>query len=182
MSNANIKKRMDFAKKHMTWKTEWQNIIWTDEKKFNLDGPDGFAHYWHDLRKDELIFSKRQQGIGGVMIWEAFGWNFKSHVTFVDLKMDSISYQKVLKEHIDNIKSSFGSTPWLFMQDNAPIHKSKSSIQWLNQQKIEVLPWPPQSPDLNPIGNVWGILARLVYEGGRQFYSIKELKIAILHA
>jgi hypothetical protein len=37
-------------------------------KKFNLDGPDGVACYWHDLRKEQ-IFSKRQQGGGSLMVW-----------------------------------------------------------------------------------------------------------------
>ncbi len=36
--------------------------------------------------------------------------------------------------------------------------------------------WPARSPDLNPIENVWGMLARKVYEGGRQNSNTKELK------
>ena len=41
----------------MTWKSEWQKVVWTDGKKCNLDGPDGFSYYWHDLRKEPLNFS-----------------------------------------------------------------------------------------------------------------------------
>jgi len=52
----------------------WNQVVFSDEKKFNLGGPNGFAYYWRDLRKEKLIFSKRQQGGGGVMIW---GFQFR---------------------------------------------------------------------------------------------------------
>ena len=182
ISKVNKAKRVDFAKKHMTWNTEWRKVVWTDEKKFNLDGPDGFRDYWHDLRKEELIFSKRQQGGGGVMIWAAFAWNYKSHITFVEGNADSARYQKVVEEHVDQIQQHFGDNEWLFQQDNAPVHTSKSSMEWFNRRKIDLFPWPPQSPDMNLIENVWGLLARSVYQDGRQFYNIKDLKKAILTA
>ncbi|CAF4303451.1 unnamed protein product, partial [Rotaria magnacalcarata] len=58
----------------MTWNNEWHKAVWPDEKKINLDGPDGFSYYWHDLRKEEEIFSTRSLGGGSVMIWASFGW------------------------------------------------------------------------------------------------------------
>ena len=61
----------------MTWNEEWRKVVWSDEKKFNLDGPDGFSYYWHDLRKEEEIFSSRAQGGGSIMIWASFGWGGK---------------------------------------------------------------------------------------------------------
>jgi len=65
--------RVEWARKHMIWSKEWQSVIFSDEKRFNLDGPDGFQYYWHDLRHEDKIYSKRQFGGGGVMVWAAFG-------------------------------------------------------------------------------------------------------------
>ena len=54
------------------------------EKNFNLDGPDGFSYYQHDLGKEEKIFSSRTQGGGSIMIGASFGWGGKSLICFVD--------------------------------------------------------------------------------------------------
>ena len=42
--------------------------------------------------------------------------------------------------------------------------------------------WPARSPDLNPIENIWGVMARYVYSGGRQFMSVDDLEDAIYEA
>lgn len=59
--------RLLFAEQHVTWEKKWHQVIFSDEKKFNLDGPDGYKCYYHDLRKEEKILSRRQMGGGSVM-------------------------------------------------------------------------------------------------------------------
>lgn len=61
----------------------------------------------------------------------------------------------------------------LFQQDNAPVHSARLTQEWFRSKNIEVLEWPPQSPDLNLIENVWG---RLKYElRGRKFETQDDL-------
>lgn len=69
------------------------------------------------------------------------------------------SYIKVLDESWPEL----GGSDIIFMQDNVPIHTAKSVQKWFKDHAAEVMEWPPNSPNLNPIEHMWFPLKEGVY-------------------
>ncbi|CDF38907.1 Transposase [Chondrus crispus] len=175
--------REQWCSEKVTWTvSDWMNVVWSDEKKFNLDGPDGFGYYWHDLRTDNWMFSKRQQGGDSVMVWGAFSGTKKCELSVLNGKQDAIKYIDTLESYLLPFVDQEMGPSWVFMQDGASIHRARRTFQWFDEEEIPLLEWPAKSPDLNPIENLWGILARTVYAHQRQFKDVDELLEVIMEA
>lgn len=73
----------------------------------------------------------------------------------------------------------------IFMQDNAPSHASKYSTAWLARKGLKeekLMTWPPCSPDLNPIENLWSIMKCEIYKEGKQYTSLNSVWEAVVAA
>ena len=70
-------------------------------------------------------------------------------------RLDSTAYQQVLEEHMLTDAVALIEDDFVFQQDHAPIHTSRSTRQWLRRHDVTLLEWPPKSPDANPIENLW---------------------------
>jgi hypothetical protein len=121
-------------------------------------------------------------GGGSIMVWAAFSQFSKVALVRLDVRMNSVTYQAMLSEHLLPFLQKFQAARHIFQQDNAPCHASASTKQWLMENNVQVLDWPARSPDCNPVENLWGIMVRDVYANSRQYSNTEELWQAVQEA
>jgi hypothetical protein len=116
--------RLHFARQHQTWNLEWKRVLFSDEKKFNLDGPDGFKHYWHCNDDNFKSYSKRQCGGNSIMIWGCFGYGGKLKLQLIKGRANAVCYQNLLETaRLRDNGYVRGGGQFILQQDNAPIHR-----------------------------------------------------------
>ena len=114
------------------------------------------------------------------MVWAGFSGFGRLKLAFVTCKMNSAEYVEVLEESLLPYIKEHRNQKFIYQQDNARIHVSKYTKEWLLKENIPTLSWPAHSPDCNPMENLWGIMTEQLFKRGRQYNSCEELRKSIL--
>ena len=175
-------KRLAFAEKHVTWPVEqWQRVIFTDEKKFNLVGNDGYVSLWLQNRSTYTIEAEKQLR-KSIMVWGAISSSGGVVLVKLDSTVNADNYIDIVKNDLLDNANVVLLDDFIFQQDNAPCHTARKTMEFLESRNLTLLPWPPLSPDLSPIENLWGIISGIVYKGGKSYQTCDSLWEAVCAA
>jgi transposase len=162
---------------------EWKNVLFTDESRFNPRSPDGCEKVWRrpGERYSQCCISPRSGYNGGsIMIWADI--SLEAHTDLVFVENGAMAVHRYILECVESHVvpyASFIGENFLFMDDNARPHMARIVVRYLEQVGIRLLPWPANSPDLNPIEHVWDFLGKRVRRRQLRPETLNGLRVAL---
>ncbi|UYV84068.1 hypothetical protein LAZ67_X001055, partial [Cordylochernes scorpioides] len=154
----NRRQRLEWCRARSTWMTEWHRVVFSDESRFCLSSDSRRVRVWRrrgEMSNPAAIVERPTVRQRGIMVWGAIAYDSRSPLLRIQGTMTAQRYvddvlRPVTLPYLQGVPNA------LYQQDNARPHTARISQQAL--QDVQMLPWPPYSPDLSPIEHVWDII------------------------
>ena len=181
--------RLQWAQEHANWTGEqWNSILWTDETWIT-----GGRHTrtWVTRRTgeewDPTCIVEKHQRRKGWMFWGCFHGDIQGPGIFWEKDWGSINSESYCVHTVPIIHGYMelcrrDGIYLRLMQDGAPGHAAGNTATELQERGIEVIYWPPFSPDLNPIEKVWHIMKNYLQDNFPENMSYDRLRDAVKEA
>jgi transposase len=195
LSEQVVKKRYDWVQMRRDWsEEEWSTVIFSDES--SIERGQGGSRQWafrtpQQKWHPKMIQTYKKSRDISIMVWGAIWIGGRSDLKIMK-RADDGRGGYTAESYIDILEQTM-ETCWqpdmIFMQDNAPIHTAQKIKDWFENRGIPLLPWPPYSPDLNPIEHIWARMKEWIQkhypelsEMGHTQEALNELARVIVEA
>lgn len=138
-----------------------RNIVFTDEKTFCTDVRWRKKVYRPINTRYHPHYTQTTRVSGRITdaFWGYITANGPGELIHINARFTAAQYMNIIENHVFPMMDVFDE-PHVYMHDNSPVHTATAVYQLLDTHPVELLPWPPYSPDLNPIENVWSNITR----------------------
>jgi Transposase/DDE superfamily endonuclease len=188
--------RLEFAKKHVHWTIEdWRRVIFTDEMGMQTGGNVGQVWVWRypeEEYMEDCCGVTHISGFKKIKVWGAMRYDKLSKLIVLPEKQGDgkLKAEEYCEEILDKELFDFWQTSMeelgcvVVMEDGAPYHKGPASVRRRQYEEDGWIGWgpgiwPANSPDLNPIENVWHILETNVRKREPRPMKKEDLKVAL---
>ena len=159
--HVNKTKRYDYAINCVKSGETFDDVIFTDESTIKIETTSRRRLYKLSDRRSHTLKGKPKHPFG-LHVWAGISRRGATQIHIFTGRMDSVYYQSILSERLVPFIQKHYPDNHRFMQDNDPKHVSKSTIAFMESNNINHWKTPPESPDMNPIENLWAGLKNYI--------------------
>ena len=154
--------RLQWACERRHWRSEWRNVVFSDEFRFNMSYNDGrilVRRYAGERNLRACILQRHRGPTPTVMVWSAVGYNMRSRLLRIEGNLNSNRHSREALQ--PEVLPLLQATPHAtFQQDNARPHMASIVKVFFHRERVSLFPWPARLPDMSPIELVWDIVGR----------------------
>ena len=185
ISEKNLCVRRKWAELRLDWTpSNWRAVNYSDESIFRIFGSDGIEWCWRkpEERLDPRYTKKKvKYGGGKVTVWGMITARGVGQLVRIEGNLTKELYRDILEDDVLGTYHDLhmDHRSFYFQQDHDPKHTAKIVKAWFQENGVDVLDWPPNSPDLNIIENVWDHLDRKIRARKPLPHSQEDLWVAL---